>query len=312
MIHARDLVKTFGETVAVDHASFHIGEGQIVGFLGPNGAGKTTTLRILTCFMPATSGTATVGGFDVHNDSLAVRRIIGYMPENVPLYGEMRVEEYLRYRARLKGVGPRAERRRRVEQSMERCWLTEERRKLCGHLSKGFRQRVGLADALVNDPKILILDEPTVGLDPNQIRETRRLIKALAEKHTVLLSTHILPEVEMICDHVIIIHGGRIAATGTPEELKALRGSASGGITLEADGPADRVEQVVAAIDGVSSVRRRVEGGRSVFHVDTRGRIDVRAEISRRLAEKGWPVLELHRNTATLEDVFVGLTMREG
>jgi ABC-2 type transport system ATP-binding protein len=311
MIYARDLVRTFGETVAVDHASFHVAEGQIVGFLGPNGAGKTTTLRILTCFMPATSGTATVGGYDVHDQSLSVRRIVGYMPENVPLYGEMRVEEYLLYRAQLKGVHPRGERTRRVDDCIERCWLTDSRRKLCGQLSKGYRQRVGLADALVNDPKILILDEPTVGLDPNQIRETRRLIKELAQRHTVLLSTHILPEVEMICDHVIIIHRGKIVATGTPGDLKA-KSLPTGGIVVEAQGPADRIEPALALIDGVASVRRRVEEGRSVFTIETRGNADLRAEISKRLADKGWPVLELHRRAASLEDVFVSLTMREG
>ncbi len=308
MIHAKDLVKTFGETVAVDHASFHVSEGQVVGFLGPNGAGKTTTLRILTCFMPATKGTAVVGGFDVHNDPLSVRRIIGYMPESVPLYGEMRVQEYLRYRARLKGV---SDVRRRVGEVMDKCWLTDVRRRLCGQLSKGYRQRVGLADALVHDPKVLILDEPTVGLDPNQIRETRRLIKELAEKHTVMLSTHILPEVGMICDHVMIINRGKVAAAGTPVELMT-RYASSSGIVLEADGPADRIEQAVAAIPQVASVRRQVEAGRNVFLVETRGGADVRAEISRRLAEKGWPVLELHRATGTLEDVFVALTMREG
>ena len=311
MIHAKDLVKTFGETVAVDHASFHVAEGQVVGFLGPNGAGKTTTLRILTCFMPATSGTATVGGYDVHDQSLAVRRIVGYMPENVPLYGEMRVEEYLLYRAQLKGVRPRDARARCVDEVIERCWLKDSRRKLCGQLSKGYRQRVGLADVLVHDPKILVLDEPTVGLDPNQIRETRRLIKELAQKHTVLLSTHILPEVEMICDHVMIIHRGKIAATGTPAELKS-KLVATGGIVVEAQGPADGIESALAAIEGVRSVRRRVEEGRNVFAVETRNNADLRADISKRLAEKGWPVLELHRRAVTLEDVFVGLTMREG
>ncbi len=311
MIHAKDLVKRFGETVAVDHASFHVAEGQIVGFLGPNGAGKTTTLRILTCFMPATSGTATVDGHDVHGDSLAVRRIIGYMPENVPLYGEMRVQEYLRYRAKLKGIKPGSERRRRVEEVIERCWLKDSRRKLCGQLSKGYRQRVGIADALVHDPKILILDEPTVGLDPNQIRETRRLIKELAQKHTVLLSTHILPEVGMICDHVIIIHRGKVAAAGTPDDLmKKIAGANE--VMLEAQGPPDRIEPALRAIEGVTSVKRRAEGGRTVFVLEARGNADVRPDVSRRLAEKGWPLLELHRHTASLEDVFVSLTMREG
>jgi ABC-2 type transport system ATP-binding protein len=311
MIYAKNLVKTFGETVAIDHASFHVKEGQIVGFLGPNGAGKTTTLRILTCFMPATEGTATVGGFDVHDDSLAVRRIIGYMPENVPLYGEMRVKEYLNYRAQLKGIGPRKERRRLIDGVMEQCWIREVQRKQCGQLSKGFRQRVGLADTLIHDPKILILDEPTVGLDPNQIRETRRLIKELGRTHTVLVSTHILPEVEMICDHLIIIHKGRIVATGTPNELKR-NFSESNVIVLEAEGPAERIEQMLMTVEGVRSVAHRLVEGRPVFRIETQGPGDVRAPISLKLGEQGWPILELHRHSATLEDVFVGLTMREG
>jgi len=310
MIQAKNLVKTFGETLAVDHASFHVSEGQIVGFLGPNGAGKTTTLRILTCFMPANEGTATVGSYDVHDEPVAVRRIIGYLPENVPLYAEMKVREYLAYRARLKGIRPRRERQRRVGEAMGRCRVTEVERKQCGQLSKGYRQRVGLADALIHDPKILILDEPTIGLDPNQIRETRRIIKELGSKHTVLLSTHILPEVEMICDHVIIIHEGKIAATGTPAELKQ-KYSRTSDILLEAEGPQDRIEQTLVAIDGVTSVKRRMEEGRSVFRIETRGQADLRSVISKRLAEKGWPVLELHRRTATLEDIFVSITMRE-
>ncbi|HUW55420.1 MAG TPA: ATP-binding cassette domain-containing protein [Planctomycetota bacterium] len=310
MIHAKDLVKTFGETVAVDHASFHVREGQIVGFLGPNGAGKTTALRIITCFMPANDGTATVAGHDVHDEPLAVRRVIGYLPENVPLYGEMRVRQYLDYRGRLKGLRERRDRRKRIDEVMDRCWVTDVERKQCGALSKGYRQRVGLADALIHDPKILILDEPTVGLDPNQIRETRKLIKALGSDHTVLLSTHILPEVEGVCDHIIIIHRGKIAATGTPEDLKE-KHAGQAAIVLEADGPQDRIEQTLSAIDGVTSVTRRAEDGRTVFRIETRGQADLRGAVSRKIAEKGWTILELHRQRATLEDIFVRITMRE-
>jgi ABC-2 type transport system ATP-binding protein len=310
MIQAKSLVKTFGETVAVDHASFHVSEGQIVGFLGPNGAGKTTTIRILTSFMPATEGTATVGGYDVHDESIAVRRIIGYLPESVPLYGEMRVKEYLNYRARLKGIRPAGERRRRIQELMQRCRVADVQRKQCGQLSKGYRQRVGLADALIHDPKVLILDEPTIGLDPNQIRETRRLIKELGKDHTVLLCTHMLPEVEMICDHVIIIHRGRIAATGSPAELKEKYARTSD-LLLEAEGPQDRIEELLLGIDGVASAKRRLEEGRAIFRIETRPQVDVRAVVSRRLCERGWPILELHRRAATLEDIFVSITMRE-
>ena len=311
MIYAKNLVRTFGETVAVDHASFHVREGQIVGFLGPNGAGKTTTLRIITCFMPANDGTATVAGHDVHDEPLAVRRMVGYLPENVPLYGEMRVRQYLDYRGRLKGLRDRRDRRKRIDDVMDRCWVTDVGRKQCGALSKGYRQRVGLADALLHDPKILILDEPTVGLDPNQIRETRKLIKTLGSDHTVLLSTHILPEVEMVCDHIIIIHRGRIAATGTPEELKD-KHAGEAVIILEAEGPQERIEQTLGAVDGVTSVTRRLEDDRTFFRIETRGAADLRGTVSRKVTEKGWTILELHRQTATLEDIFVNITMREG
>ena len=198
----------------------------------------------------------------------------------------------------------------RVGSAMERCSIEDVERRPIGQLSKGYRQRVGLADTLLADPKILILDEPTVGLDPNQIRETRRLIKDLGQTHTVLLSTHILPEVGMICDHVIIIHRGKVAAAGTPRELME-KVAGSNEVILEAQGPADRIEPALRAIEGVTSVKRRIEEGRTVFYIEGRGNADVRADVSRRLAERGWPILDLHRRTATLEDVFVSLTMRE-
>src|SRR5713226_4354210 len=210
MIHVEHLSKYFGPVMAVNDVSFDVDQGEIVGFLGPNGAGKTTTMRILTTYLPATSGIARVAGFDVMNESMEVRQNIGYLPESVPLYPEMRVEEYLNYRAKLKGVD-RKQRPKRVDFCLDRCRLREVRRRLIGTLSKGYRQRVGLADAMVHDPAILILDEPTSGLDPMQIRETLALIKELGDNHTVLLSTHILPEVEASCERVIIIAGGRVS-----------------------------------------------------------------------------------------------------
>ena len=219
-IQVENITKNFGPTRAVNGISFSIEPGEIVGFLGPNGAGKTTTLRILTCFIPATSGEATVAGHDVFTESAKVRRKIGYLPENVPLYQEMRVREYLAYRAALKHV-PRMERGPRIDQALEDIQITDHQHRIIGQLSKGYRQRVGLADALVHDPEVLILDEPTVGLDPNQVREVRDLVKGLAEKRTVLFSTHVIPWVEAVCERVIVIHEGRVVADGRIDELTA-------------------------------------------------------------------------------------------
>src|SRR5437588_3671531 len=209
MIKVSELTKKYARTTAVDHISFEVEKGQIVGFLGPNGAGKSTTLRMLTCYLPPTSGGASVNGFDIFHQSEQVRQNLGYLPENVPLYLEMRVEEYLDFRGRLRGMD-RDSRRKRIDYVVERCWLGSVRKRIIGHLSKGYRQRVGLADALLHNPPVLILDEPTVGLDPTQIRETRKLIRDLGGQHTVMLSTHILPEVEVVCDRAIIIAAGKI------------------------------------------------------------------------------------------------------
>src|SRR5437588_157734 len=235
MIQVEHLTKYFGPVLALDEVSFEVDKGQIVGFLGLNGAGKTTTMRILTTYLPATSGVARVAGFDVMSQSMEVRQNIGYLPDNVPLYAEMRVEEYLDYRAKLKGVD-RKKRPARLEESLDRCRIREVRRRLCGTLSKGYRQRVGLADSLIHDPAILILDEPTAGLDPLQIRETLTLIKALGERHTILLSTHILSEVEAVCRRVIIINKGRI---GLDKKLSELATDAA--IVLEVRGPTEQV-----------------------------------------------------------------------
>ncbi|HEV3204780.1 MAG TPA: ABC transporter ATP-binding protein, partial [Gemmataceae bacterium] len=219
LIHVSNLTKYYGDYPAVRDVSFDVAKGQIVGFLGPNGAGKTTTMRILAGYQAATSGQATIDGFDVFLQPMEVRRRIGYMPENCPLYQEMRVNEYLRFRAGIKGLQGDS-RSQRIDYVLKRCWLTDVHRQLIGTLSKGYRQRVGLADTLLADPKVLILDEPTAGLDPTQIRETRKLIRELGREHTILLSTHILPEVEMTCDHVIIIHKGKVAASGPLNQLQ--------------------------------------------------------------------------------------------
>src|SRR5271170_161113 len=219
MIEVTNLTKRYAGHTAVNDISFHVARGEIVGLLGPNGAGKSTTMRILSCFLPATSGTVRVGGLDVFSDSEEVRRRIGYMPENNPLHFEMRVREYLKFRARLKGLGWRRS-RERVDTVMEQCGLTDVQKRIIGQLSKGYRQRVGLADALVHEPELIILDEPTIGLDPNQIRSVRQLIKDLGRRHTVLLSSHILPEVEMTCNRVLIMRAGRILAADTPENLQ--------------------------------------------------------------------------------------------
>src|ERR1043166_3473570 len=224
MIEVESLTKRYAGHTAISDLSFTVGRGEIVGLLGPNGAGKSTTMRVLSCYMPATSGTALVAGFDVFKNADEVRRRIGYMPENNPLHQEMRVREYLKFRARLKGLS-RPKSRERVDVVMQQCGVTDVSRKIIGHLSKGYKQRVGLADALVHEPELIILDEPTIGLDPNQIRSVRQLIKDLGTKHTVLLSTHILPEVEMTCNRVLIMRQGKILAAGTPEHLQIGRAS---------------------------------------------------------------------------------------
>lgn len=263
MIEVRELTRRYGAFTAVDRISFDVGGGEIVGLLGPNGAGKSTTMRMLTGYLPPTSGGATVAGYDVVRESAEVRRVLGYLPENCPLYHDMKVTEYLEFRGRLRRMD-RATRRRRIGEVMERCWLTAMRGRLIGHLSKGYRQRVGLADSLLHDPKVLILDEPTVGLDPGQILETRKLIRELSGRHTVMLSTHILPEVEAVCGRVIVIAGGRVVATGTLAELRA--GGIGGGsgerrfvVELRAD--AERALSLVRAVVGVTRAEVRQAGG---------------------------------------------------
>ena len=307
MIQVEDLSKYFGPVLAVHRISFQVRKGEIVGFLGPNGAGKTTTMRILTSYLPATSGTARVAGCDVMTQSLEVRRNIGYLPESVPLYPEMRVEEYLDYRSKLKGV-ERGQRQQRIDYCLDHCRIREVRRRLIGTLSKGYRQRLGLADALVHDPPILILDEPTVGLDPLQIRETLGLIRELGEQHTILLSTHILSEVEAICQRVIIISYGRIGLDKTMAELA----TEAANIILEVRGPAEQVANVLRTTDGVTNVASQPLGdGLAGFEIRTQQNRDLRERIAERVAKNGWVIRRLELRRRTLEDHFVNVVMRE-
>lgn len=301
MIEVQSLSKSYGSHRAVQDISFSVSEGEIVGFLGPNGAGKTTTLRILTCYHPATSGFAAVGGFDVLTQSYNVRQMVGYLPESVPLYTEMRAREYLHFRGKLHGLD-RGARKAAIERVVARCWLSDVIDRPISQLSKGYRQRVGLADALLHNPKVLILDEPTVGLDPTQIRETRSLIRELAQDHTVMLSSHILPEVEATCRRLIIISRGRIVAGGTPAELRE-RISGESRLIAEMKGPAGEVEAAVRRLGGVSDVRADAVDGWTRVQVATQQ--DVREDLFRLASEKQWPLRELRRETASLEDFFV-------
>ena len=306
MIKVEHLTKRYAGFTAVHDLNFEVEKGEIVGFLGPNGAGKSTTMKILSTFMPATSGRATVAGFDVFNQSMEVRRRLGYMPENVPLYLDMRVDEYLQYRAALKEItGSKA--RERIGDVKELCAIKEVSGRIIGTLSKGYRQRVGLADALLHSPDLLILDEPTIGLDPNQIRQVRDLIRTLGKHHTILLSTHILPEVEMTCSRVLIINKGRIEAADTPENLvRTLR--AAGGVTLEAQPAAG--DDAIALLGGLPGVKKvQVEPGADGWNLYTlRTDADPREAVWQLAADRRWRVRELARRRATLEDVFVEMT----
>jgi len=310
MIQVENLTKRYAGVPALNGVSFAVNRGEIVGFLGPNGAGKSTTMRILTGFIPASTGRVQVAGFDVFDNSLEVRRHIGYMPENNPLYVDMRVAEYLKFRVKIKGV-PRSERRDRLEEVVKQCGLDEVRNRVIGQLSKGFRQRVGLADALLAEPDLLILDEPTIGLDPVQIRQVRQLIKDLGKRHTILISSHILSEVEMTCNRVIIIHKGRILASDTPENLvKTLH--AGGVIHVEVRGPA---EEIVARLRDVAGVAGVTTGaGTDDFvrvTVEPQAGTDPREGIFQTVVARGWTLRELVRQRTSLEDIFVQVMHEE-
>lgn len=301
VIEVRNLTRYYGSFRAVDNISFTAQEGEIVGFLGPNGAGKTTTIRILTCYQPASSGTASIGGHDVFNESMAVRRIVGYLPESVPLYVEMRAREYLNFRGKLRGLD-RAAREAAIQRVAARCWISDVLNKPIGQLSKGYRQRVGLADALLHNPKVLILDEPTVGLDPTQIRETRSLIRELAQDHTVMLSSHILPEVEATCQRIVIINKGRIVASGTTDELRQ-RVTGGSRLIAELKGPEAEVNSSLRRLEGVADVQASSNNGWTRVSVATQK--DLREAVYQLSTEKRWPIRELRREIATLEDFFV-------
>jgi len=289
MIKVENLTKRFAGQTAIQNLNFEVGKGEIMGFLGPNGAGKSTTMRILSSFIPPTSGRASIAGFDIFDQSLQARAHLGYMPENVPLYNDMRVNEYLDYRAALKGV-PYRRMAERVGDVIELCGLKEVEKKVIGALSKGYRQRVGLADALVHEPDLLILDEPTSGLDPNQIRQVRDLIKNLGRQHTILLSTHILPEVEMTCSRVL----GQIRTAS--------------GVVLEAKIGSDDGREQLSKIPGVRDVSASAEGDWKIFSLRVESGADVREEVFRMARDRQWTVRELSQRKATLEDVFVEIT----
>ncbi len=309
MISVSHLTKAYGNVTAVDDVSFEVEKGQIVGFLGPNGAGKSTTLRMLTCYIPPTSGGATINGFDIFHQSEQVRQSLGYLPESTPLYTEMRVEEYLHFRGRLRGMS-RNERNERIEYVVKKCWLGDFRRRVIGHLSKGLRQRVGLADALLHNPAVLILDEPTVGLDPTQIMEHRKLLKELAGHHTILLSTHILREVEATCDRAIFIRQGKIVAQGTLEDLRTSRRNQSR-VLVECRGPAEQVKNTLSRVSGVSKVEilngQPLDEGYVRAAVRSQESRDVREEVARTVIQSGWPLREIRLEAGSLEEFFVEL-----
>jgi ABC-2 type transport system ATP-binding protein len=311
MIEVQNLTKRYGPVTAIHDVSFTVAPGEIVGFLGPNGAGKSTTMRILACFMPASGGSARVAGYDVFRESMEVRRRIGYLPESVPLYSDMRVAPYLDFVAEVKGV-PRGARKKRVADVMDRCLIADVQNRLIRNLSKGYRQRVGLAQAIVSDPHVLILDEPTIGLDPRQIADIRSLIKSLAGEHTVILSTHILPEVSMLCSGVVIINRGAIVAQGPIDRLVE-QFFPTARVEVEIAGPRAAVLEGMRAIQGVVQVASGASTGDGVgrYVVESaRGR-DVRGEIFQLAAQQKWNLLELRQVGMTLEEVFIRIVAGE-
>ena len=310
MIQVDNLTKRYGPVTAIDDVSFTVEKGRIVVFLGPNGAGKSTTMKILSCFMPASGGTARVAGYDVFSQSLEVRRRIGYLPENAPLYPDLSVASYLDFVAEIKGVG-RPARRGRVADVMERCFIGDMQNRLIGKLSKGYRQRVGLAQALMGDPEVLILDEPTIGLDPKQISEIRALIRSLAGQHTVILSTHILPEVSMVCDGIVIINHGRIVAQGTESEL-VQQVFPTARIEVRVTNASGDVGGALRAVPGVVAVEPLAARDGSVgFVVESERDRDVRGDLVRLVTGKNWALQELHQVGMSLEEVFIRVVAGE-
>lgn len=310
MIEAQSLSRRYGDFTAVDGISFSVKDGEILGMLGPNGAGKTTTIRMITGFLPPTGGKVTVAGKDLFESPREARRQVGYLPENISLYPEMRVSEYLAYRARLEGLS-RAEARQAIPSAVERCLLEEVRHQIIGTLSKGYRQRVALATAILHNPRVLVLDEPTVGLDPKQIISIRELIRQLGREHTLLLSTHILPEVELLCDRVVIIDRGKIVAEGTPEGLRE-SWMGNPGVRLVLKDAADGAAEALAGIPGVIGVKPGAGASDGAWLLECERGSDPREQVFRTAVERGWVLLELARERgATLEDIFVRLTTQD-
>ncbi len=308
MISVSHLTKRYGGVTAVDDVSFEVERGEIVGFLGPNGAGKTTTMRILAGYLSATGGRVTVAGHDVFRESLEVRKRVGYLPEHVPLYSEMRVDEYLKFRARLKGL-PARRHRAQIAEIKDRCGLQEVGRRIIGQLSRGYRQRLGLADALVHDPELLILDEPTLGLDPNQNRQVRELIRKLTERHTILLSTHILHEVEATCSRVLIIHNGGIVAADTPDHLKdIMRGRNR--VVAEIRGPRHEIIKKLDTLPHIQRVEVGDEGPWPRYAIESSREVDLRPNVFEVVVRNGWALRELTMEHKSLEDIFIGLTQK--
>ena len=310
MITVENLTKRYATKTAIDSVSFQVEKGEILGFLGPNGAGKTSTMRVITGYMPASEGTVRVDGFDVFENPLEVRRRIGYLPENPPLYVEMSVAGYLRFVAKIKGV-PKENIAAEVKRVMERVNITDVRDRIIAKLSKGYKQRVGLAQALLNDPPVLILDEPTIGLDPKQIHEVRELIKDLAGSHTVVLSTHILPEVEQTCTRVVIIDRGKIIAVDTPQNLRLqLQGGER--VFMEIQGPVSEITSQLKKLPGVVDVMTvGSTDGRNRFQIEGELKKEIRSDLARTVVQNGWPLYELHAATMSLEDIFLKLTTAE-
>jgi ABC-2 type transport system ATP-binding protein len=309
MLEVQSLSKSFYGTPAVDDVSFRVEDGEILGFLGPNGAGKTTTMRMITGFLPPTAGQVTLGGIDLLARPLEAKRHLGYLPETLALYPEMRVREYVAYRAELCGV-PSKEAKARVDEALAKCFVTDVASKPIGNLSKGYRQRVGLAGALVHRPRVLVLDEPTVGLDPRQIVKVRELIRDLKKDHTILLSTHILPEVELVCDRILIIDKGKIVAQGTPETLRQEM-SQHPGLAVVLKGEISEADVALRQIPGVTHAARIGAAGETRVLLESTQGADLREAVFREVVTRGWTLLELTPRQASLEDVFVRLVARE-
>ena len=309
MIQATGLTHFYGPQPAIDEVTFNVKRGEILGFLGPNGAGKTTTMRILTGYMPPTHGQVTIGGHDVVKDSLEVRKLVGYLPETVPLYTEMPVTNYLRYMGSLRGMNNR-DLKRRIPDVIELCRLNDYSKTIIGKLSKGYRQRVGIAQAILHEPELLVMDEPTIGIDPIQVVETRRLIQDLGKQQTVVLSSHILPEVSMVCERVLIIHQGHIVAEDTPENLaQTLQGVDQ--LQVEINGPPREVATALRNIEGVIDVNHRNQPDKEVYLVKSEDGLDLRDEISRVIVSNGWGLLSMQLMSMSLEDIFLRLTTDE-